>query len=428
MELTDDDYIKLINKTFIRIGQSYSKPKTMAFMADGETQELEEPDKTFTSMNFVWKIIHEIPGKKNVLMNKQQAIRFIRVVRQRILKILNTDIDFINIHLSKDERRAFDTKSNGRFIEKISNRIRDVEKKYNITDTDLYADTPKVLQKHIVAKMYENPYALNQSGPPSPMYNPMLEPNYVPNYVPSPNYVVENHSLIEKHISFFEDEMNLIDTEDKEKYKETDTPDILSNIARLKKEFLIKFKHEINMIHEHYYDKEVKALQDELIQFYTERLTSIRKSAHFKYNPKFNPFNKKLVEVRRGKEQSRKQYYDEYKKRQLAEPKLAEPKLAMPKLAMPTLAEPIAPEPIALKIGVPRPLVHKPRTRKQKTNNTKNATKVNGAKVNGAKVNGAKVNPVKQKNASNVAVLKGLPKPRGKRVSATKKIKTNVSL
>ena len=415
MDPNDEKHIKFINKTFNRIGQSYSKPKTMAFMADGETQELEEEDKTFTSMNFVWKIIMEIPGKYYALMNKQQAIRFIRIVKQRILKILNIDIDFINIHLSKVERKAFDTKTNGRFIEKITNRIRDIEKKYNITDAELYADTPKVLQHHIVAKMYEKPYVPNESGPPSPMYNPMLEPNYVPssNYVPSPNYVATNHSAVQKHISFFEDEMNLIDTEDKERYNEKeDTPDILSNIARLKREFLLKFKHEINMIHEQYYDKEVKALHDELIHFYTERLTTIRKSAHFKYNPKFNPFNKTMVEVRRGKEQTRKQQYNEYKKRQIAEPRVA-----------------IETNPIVLK---PRPPAPKPKTRKPKPNATNNTKRQVVPKIN-LEAKNVKPKSAKQKNTSNVAAvanraLKPMPKPRGRRVSATKKIKTNASL
>ena len=411
MEPTDEDYIKMINKTFNKIGNPYSKPKTMAFMADGETQELEEPDGTFTSMNYVWKLINDNPGKKHVLMNKQQAIRFIRVAKQRILKILNTDIDFINIHLSKDERRAFDTKTNGRFIEKLTNRIRDVEKKYNITDADLYADTPNVLQKHIAAKLY----VPNESDP---MYNPILEPS--PNYVPSSNYVAPNHSaVVKQNVSSFEDEMNLIDIEDKEKYTEKDTPDILTNIARVKREFLVKFKHEINMIYEQYYDKEIKTLTDELIQFYTERLTSIRKSAHFKYNPKFNPFNKTVIEVRRGKEQTRKQYYDEYKKRQPVAPKPAALNIAA--------LNPIASlNPLVPKIGVPRPLIHKPRTRKPKQNvtNTKKQVGINGAKLNGAKLNGAK-----KKNTTHVgAVAKGLPKPRGRRVNATKKIKTNVSL
>ena len=128
-QITENDYINQMNKRFNQIGTPYSKPKTMAFMADGETQELEEPDNTFTSMNYVWKVINENPGKNYVLMNKEQAIRFIRVVKQRILKILNTDIDFINIHLSKDERKAFDTKTNGRFIEKLTNRIRDIAAK-----------------------------------------------------------------------------------------------------------------------------------------------------------------------------------------------------------------------------------------------------------------------------------------------------------
>jgi len=101
----DEDYIKVINKRFNHIGKPYSKPKTMAFMADGEIQELEEPDNIFTSMNCVWKLImDDLPGKYYVLMNKQQAIRFIRVVKQRILQVLNNNIDFINIHLSKDEK------------------------------------------------------------------------------------------------------------------------------------------------------------------------------------------------------------------------------------------------------------------------------------------------------------------------------------
>jgi hypothetical protein len=294
MEPTDDDYIKMINKTFNAIGIRYLMPKTMAFMADGETQELEERDNRFTSMNFVWILIMKLPGKKYLLMNKEQSIRFIRVVKQRILKVLNNEIDFINIHLSRDERRAFNKKINGRFIEKLTNKLSDIAAKYNITDVDLYEDTPTLLQRYI-----PSPHE------PSPPYESS------PPHEPSSEYEAVDDSILIRNIHQFEDEMNLIDIEDEEKYKENDTPDILSNIARLKREYLLKFKHEINMIPKQYYDKEVKTLMDELIQFYTEGLTDIRKNAHFKYNPN----GKTVIEARRGKEQTRKQIYEDYKRR-----------------------------------------------------------------------------------------------------------------
>ena len=83
-------YTEIINKRFNQIGKPYSKPRVMSFMADGETQELEEPKNTFSSMNFALKLImEELPGKYYVLMTKPQAIRFIRVVKQRIFKTLN---------------------------------------------------------------------------------------------------------------------------------------------------------------------------------------------------------------------------------------------------------------------------------------------------------------------------------------------------
>jgi hypothetical protein len=282
MEFTSEDYKTYIDKLFNKIGKPYSKSKTMAFMADGETQELEEPDNTFTSMNFVWGIINEVPGKYCLLMNRQQSIRFIRVVKQRILKILNNQIDFINIHLSKVERTAFNKKVNGKFIEKLTKRLRDISEKYNISYEDLYSDTPMVVQHYI--DMYEDPYR-----------------------VPSSEREAVNHSeIVKTNIAEFQLDMEDIDEEDKKKYAEDDTPIILYNIVRLKKEFLDKFTHQVYLIFEEYYDKEVKELNDELIQFYTERLTSIRKSAHFKPSTTFNPYIKTRFDVRREKEESQK--------------------------------------------------------------------------------------------------------------------------
>jgi hypothetical protein len=350
MEPTDEDYIKIINKAFNKIGQLYSKPKTMAFMADGETQELEEPDGTFSSMNFVWKLIMELPGKKYLLMNKEQSIRFIRIVKQRILKVLNNEIDFINIHLSRVERRAFNKKTNGRFIEKLTNKLSDIAAKYNITDEDLLADTPMIVKLYV-----PSPHE------PSPPYESS------PPHEPSSEYEAVDDSILIRNIHQFEDEMNLIDIEDEEKYKEKDTPDILSNIARLKKEFLIKFKHEINMIPKQYYDKEVKTLMDKFIQFYTERLTDIRKSAHFIYSSNFNPYGKTRIEARRIKEktQQKLQLIEEYKRRAFSQNN-------------------VGPRPL-----VPRPLPPKPR----------------GKRVSA---------PQNNTQTNNSVTLKKLPKPRAR--------------
>jgi hypothetical protein len=341
-QLTEDDYIKKINKRFNQIGTPYSKPKTMAFMADGETQELEEPDNTFTSMNFVWKIIMEHPGKNYVLMNKEQAIRFIRVAKQRILKILNNDIDFINIHLSKDERRAFDKKTNSKFIEKLTNRIRDVAAKYNITDEDLYRDTPKILQTHIVAKMYEKPYVPDNDSESSPMYRPdEPSPEYkveqdlpkekvLPKVMPKPRVsrkskvelkqkvelkekvtptVVLHSDKVKTNITEFQLEMEELDEQDKETHslkKEEDTPVILESINSLKQRFLNEFTTQVYELFERDYDTDVKELNDKLIKEYSWLLVGIRNSAHHIEITGIQKYNKTRIDVRKEKEIAQK--------------------------------------------------------------------------------------------------------------------------
>ena len=383
----DEDYIKIINKRFNHIGKPYSKPKTMAFMADGEIQELEEPDNIFTSMNCVWKLImDDLPGKHYVLMNKQQAIRFIRVVKQRILQVLNNNIDFINIHLSKDERKAFNKKTNARFIYKLTNRIRDVTDKYNITDEDLYKDNPPILKKYIDSKMYEKPYEFNPLNSPSPEYHPN-----------SPQYNISNFILTD--IAEFRVEMDDIDEADKKLHEQDDTPEIIHKIARLKKEFLYLFTRDIHLILEPYYDKEVKLLQNELLQFYHERLKGIRRSAHFKYSLKWQENDgTRIFDVRREKEKERKIKHEERKIKQeqfnqlkprvppkprsrkkivalnvvgppeFARPEFARPEFARPEFALPEFARPE----FALPANAEKPRVPVPKPRSRKKNVTLN--------------------------------------------------------
>ncbi len=295
-QLTNGDYIKIINKRFNQIGTSYTKSKTMAFMADGETQELEEPDGTFTSMNFAFKMIMDLPGKYLVLMDRPQAIRFVRVVKQRILKSLNNDIDFINLHLSKDERKAFIGKINEVFIQKLKNRIRDIIDKHNITDEDLINDNPEILKRYIVPKN-ELPYVPDELAHDDSSND---------------EYKVSTHQSnnIEKDIENFQVEMDFLDDEDKAKYTEEDTEEIVRSIVRLKNEFLSHFTYEVNHFFEQTYKEELEELINKSIKYYTERLGDIRKEGRFSGSRGFQKYNKKKFGVRREQEQERKLKYD----------------------------------------------------------------------------------------------------------------------
>ena len=299
-------YIELINKRFNQIGKPYSKPRVMSFMADGETQELEEPANTFSSMNFALKMIMELPGKYYVLMTKPQAIRFVRVIKQRILKTLNNTIDFININLTKKESDIFNIKMNARFIEKLTNRLRDVEKKHSITDADLYKDTPAIIQKYLNQNHPLTEYSPEYKASNSPEYRASNSPEYKASN--SPEYKVVSHSdIVEKDIMDFQIKLEEIDEEDKEKHaakQEVDTPAIVESIDNLKVEFLDLFIPKIRALFEQYYAADLKEIKDTLIRNYTERLVGIRNSSHFKGSTGFQPNTTRVAE-RRKKEQAR---------------------------------------------------------------------------------------------------------------------------
>ena len=401
-QLTVDDYIKKINKRYKQIGTLYSKPKTMSFMADGETQELEEPDKTFTSMNFAFKLIMELPGKYLVLMNKEQAIRFVRVVKQRILKTLNTDIDFINLHLSKDERKAFIGKINGEFIQKLTNRIRDVVDKHNITDEDLIKDNPPILKRYIV---------------------PQVEMPYVPDVLKHADLSNDEYKVstdesidIEKDIENFQVEMDFLDDEDKAKYTEDDAEEIRRSIVRLKNEFLSNFTYEVNHLFQQTYKEDLEELFNKSIKLYTERLGDIRKPK-FEYSLNFNPYNKTRLIVRREKEQEKKIKYDAKKRTNNTEPILFN-KPAMPKPRVSRRNKMVEPLSIlAQKLSTRKKLTNAPRANAPTATATANAPKKRPIPRTRKKVTNA---PTALSNVPVLIAPKKSPKPR------TRKLKTNV--
>ena len=282
MVLKTKDYVNLINKTFDQIGKLCSTPKIMTFMTDGKTYSKEEHPSTFSSMNFVWKIISELPMKHYLLMNKQQAIRFIRVVKQRLLKVIDIPVDFYTLSLTKVERKKFDQRENKKFIDDLTKRIQDLTDKYKITDMDLYIDNPAILKREMAIKR------LNGSLPqnvPSSDYRPITNLQYKEIY---------HSDIVKTSIAEFKIEMDKLDDEDKTKYKQDDTLDILWTIGDLKTEYSTLYSQRVYAIPETNYNTEIEKLQKSHLNKYNERLVDIRKSAHSKFTKKrFGVKNKK---------------------------------------------------------------------------------------------------------------------------------------
>lgn len=288
MVVKTKDYVTLINKRFDQIGKLCSTPKIMTFMTDGKTYAKEEHPSTFSSMNFVWKIISELPMKHYLLMNKQQAIRFIRVVKQRLLKVLDIPVDFYTMNLTKIERKTFDQRENKKFIEDLTKRLQDLTDKYKITDMDLYIDNPAILKRDMALKRPDG--SLPQNAP-SREYRPITNLQYKEVY---------HSDIVKDSISDFKIEMDILDDEDKTKYKEEDTLDILWTIGDLKTEYATLFHQHVYALLEKNYNTEIVKLQKSHLKTYRERLVEIRKSAN-------NKFTKKRIGVK-DKKHTRKKY------------------------------------------------------------------------------------------------------------------------
>jgi hypothetical protein len=271
MEDTPQEYMKLINKSFKQIGKMHSTPKIMSFTTDGLSTVKEEHPGTFSSMNFVWSMITQLPGKYYGLMSKQQAIRFIRVAKQRVLKVIDVNIDFITWGLSQYERSAFDRRINETFITNLTEKMDELTKKYHITDKDLYRDNPAIMKKYMVLN---HTFGSSPENAPSSNYTPITDRQYKE---------VFKFNTVGKAINEFRVDMDGIDEADKVKYTEDDTPDIIWTLNAIKNEYLELFKQRIYTIEEKNYSKEIAPLNKEMLKRYKERLDDIRKSAH---NPK----------------------------------------------------------------------------------------------------------------------------------------------
>jgi len=146
--ITDYEYTKMINKYFNKIGKEYSKSINMLFIANGKKEEIEEQMNTFSSMNFVYKILEKLPSSKYVLMNKEQAIRFIRVIEQRVLKLLkHNNIFFYSDKLTQIER-DIDIRS-AKVLKKLISVIDKLAYDNYIINDDIYKDNPEILQSYI---------------------------------------------------------------------------------------------------------------------------------------------------------------------------------------------------------------------------------------------------------------------------------------
>ena len=321
---TNEEYQEKIHEYFGMIGDDYDKPIDMIYIIknpsasnsvnsnDDVEEEYEEPEKTFTSMNFVWKIIWEIPPNMFKFMTRPEQIRFIRVAKQRILKTLNTNIDFVSRDLGAKDKESKELAATQRaslndeeFKRKLSKKIDKLVDENKIKNKELYEDNDSLLQtyidgpkslptpkgKKVTKSVAAEPVIVAKpvrvkKPPPKPRVAKPKVKAIEPVPMVEPVAFVEPVNKLSEYkknsIAEFQIEMDELDEADKLKYKEEDTPEILSGIDALKNEFLNKFTRELNMIFEQDYDKEVQQLLATQLQFYAERLQDFRKQAHFK--------------------------------------------------------------------------------------------------------------------------------------------------
>jgi hypothetical protein len=89
-----ESYRKKINKYYEGIDkEDYENPIEMKYINEnGETIQ-ESVEGKFTALNFVYKLIDKVPRPMyNLIFNKKQATKFIRVIEQYILKTRRPNI------------------------------------------------------------------------------------------------------------------------------------------------------------------------------------------------------------------------------------------------------------------------------------------------------------------------------------------------
>jgi hypothetical protein len=143
---TESSILHKINKWFNQIGQLMNENGSIHMKYTINQQEpyeehYEEPMNTFTSLNFIIKLLtHYKPSEYEKLLNKIQAIRFVRVIEQYILKIRNTNINFMVEHAT---HKKIATEKN---IPEINKIIQKIIKYFTISEEDLLSDTPQYIK------------------------------------------------------------------------------------------------------------------------------------------------------------------------------------------------------------------------------------------------------------------------------------------
>lgn len=104
--------------------------------------------------------------------------------------------------------------------------------------------------------------------------------------------------------SQFELEMENLDNVDKLQHAKENTDDITTKITALKKEYLLEFTRQLNML---FYteDAEASNLMKKTLQHFSERLQDIRKEAHFTYNKRIQTRVKVRRDIQKPKPRAR---------------------------------------------------------------------------------------------------------------------------
>jgi hypothetical protein len=399
-KLTDSEYKEKIHEYFGMIGEDYDHSITMIYTTKNPSasnsvnsneeleQEFEEPEDTFSSMNFVWKIIWEIPPNMFPFMTRPEKIRFVRVAKQRILKTLNTHIDFVskdlgatNIESKKLAAMQRASLNDTEFKNILSNKIDKLVSDNKITDKELYEDNDSLLQTYIdrpktLKPLLPTPKGKKVAKTAVKPKNVVVALNAKPKPKPKPrvaksrtskakNVVVPVNRLYgirQDFIMEFRIEMDEIDDADKLLHNKEDTPEILSKIDAFKNEYLNKFTSELNSEDD---DTQYSELRTKQLHLFAERLQDIRKEAYPVYNPQIQ-VGETRIEMRKKREK---------KKKELIANSKIQKNVVNPLIPL----HPVPLHPVPLH---PVPLHPVPRGKKvPKTNATKNAAKPRG-KVN----------------------------------------------
>ena len=180
-----------VSKYFKGIGKSpYDTPFEMKF-TDGINIFTEEPDDTFTSLNYISKIFKKIrPSMYSKIITKPQAIRFIRITEQYLLETRGKPYTFILPDNFPFELTG--TENNIKFLRRINKRFDELREIHNIVEEDIINDMPDILKV-----TNENSSSLSSETSNSGESSVSFEPVKEPPPKKAPKRVIERADVVE---------------------------------------------------------------------------------------------------------------------------------------------------------------------------------------------------------------------------------------